>query len=277
MAHWHECLQDYNFRIIHITGKVNTPADALLRPSGEDVMEDSQEIALLPPEVFLNVFGANLDGSLEHYIVLAQQMMSERMDDWSKHLPIRRDDQVDRPIWQHKVSGRLLIPPSNKIRKEIMKVWHDHQGGGYLGQDEMTQKVQREYLWPKVQQWINQYIKGCTTCQQNKNLTHQPQVPLFKILVLDNTPPFTQIAMDLIMGLSKSGGYNTILTIIDHRCSRGTIFLPCLTMITGPQITQLYYHYVYPWFGLPWRLILDWDPRFTLHFSKALVKELGIT
>ncbi len=28
-ARWHEQLQDYNFRIVHITGKVNTLADAL--------------------------------------------------------------------------------------------------------------------------------------------------------------------------------------------------------------------------------------------------------
>jgi len=99
MACWHEHLQDYNFRIIHIAGKINTLADALLRPLGEDVVEDSQEIALLPPEVFLNVFGMDSDGSLKHHIVLAQQTMSKLMDDWSKHLPISRDNQVDGPVW----------------------------------------------------------------------------------------------------------------------------------------------------------------------------------
>ena len=36
-AHWHEKLQDYNFKIIHISGKTNTPADALLQPNGQDV------------------------------------------------------------------------------------------------------------------------------------------------------------------------------------------------------------------------------------------------
>ena len=133
MAHWHERLQDYNFRIIHILGEVNTLADTLSRPPGEDIVEDSQEIALLPSELFINVFGADLDGSLEHHIVLVQQTMSTIMDDWLKHLPIHRDKQVDGPIWRHEVSGQLLIPPNDKIRKEIMKVWHDHWGGGHLG------------------------------------------------------------------------------------------------------------------------------------------------
>ncbi len=235
MAHWHECLQDYNFRIVHFAGKVNIPADTLSRPPGENIVEDSWEIALLPPEVFLNVFGADSDGSLEHHIILTQWAMSEIMDDWLKHLPISRDQHVDGPIWWHEVLGRLLIPPNDEIRKEIMKVWHDHQGGGHPGWHEMIQKVQQEYLWPKAWQWIDQYIKGCATCQQNKNLMHCPWVPLFKILVPDNAPPFTQIAMDLIMGLPKSWGYDTILTIMDHGCSQGTIFLPCLMMITKTQ------------------------------------------
>jgi len=70
IAHWHECLQDYNFKIVHIVGKINTPTDALLRPPGEDVTKDSREIALLPSELFINLFGADSDKSLEHHIVL---------------------------------------------------------------------------------------------------------------------------------------------------------------------------------------------------------------
>jgi hypothetical protein len=33
MARWHKKLQDYNFHIVHIQGKNNTPANALSCPS----------------------------------------------------------------------------------------------------------------------------------------------------------------------------------------------------------------------------------------------------
>jgi hypothetical protein len=79
------------------------------------------------------------------------------------------------------------------------------------------------------------------------------------------------------MGLPKSQGYDSILTIVDHRCSRGALFLPCQSTITGPQITKLYYQHLYPWFGLPHHIITDRDPHFTSHFGRALAKELGIT
>ncbi len=124
---------------------------------------------------------------------------------------------------------------------------------------------------------MEQYVKGCTVCQQNKNLTHQPHTPLYKITVPDNAPPFTQVAMDLITGLPRSRGFDSILTIVDHGCSRAALFLPCQSTVTGPQIVQMYYQHVYPWYGLPSRIISDRDPRFTSHFGKSLAKELGVT
>ncbi len=45
----------------------------------------------------------------------------------------------------------------------------------------------------------------------------------------------------------------------------------------GPQIVQLYYKHLYPWFSLPKCLISNQDPCFMLHFGRALAKELGIT
>jgi len=102
------------------------------------------------------------------------------------------------------------------------------------------------------------------------------KTPLFRILLDPEARPFSHVAMDLITGLPNSKGYDAILTIIDHGCSRGAIFLPCTITITGPQIAKLYLDHVYRWFGLPKRVISDRDPRFTSHFGRALAKELGI-
>jgi hypothetical protein len=125
--------------------------------------------------------------------------------------------------------------------------------------------------------WITEYVKGCATCQQNKINTHKPRIPMYWITVPEDARPFQQITMDLITGLPRSRGKDAILTIVDHGCSRGAIFLPCETTITGPGITQLYLQHVYRWFRLPTRLISDRDPRITSHFGKALVKRLGIS
>ena len=83
--------------------------------------------------------------------------------------------------------------------------------------------------------------------------------------------------MDLITGLPKSWGYDSVLTIVDHRCSQVAIFLLCLSTLSGPQIAQLYYRHLYSWFRLPRWIISDWDPCFISHFGRALTKEPEIT
>jgi hypothetical protein len=81
---------------------------------------------------------------------------------------------------------------------------------------------------------------------------------------------------DLITELPLHKGYNAILTIVDHGCSRAAIFLPCLTTIMGPGIARLYLDNVYRWFGLPTKIISDQDPCFTSQFGKALAERLNI-
>jgi hypothetical protein len=275
-ARWHEKLQDYNFKIIHIAGKSNGPADALSRMHQKDEDETPKLTPLISPDAFLNVFEAGDPGTVEHKIMEAQAQYQPTIERWEKTLAIERNEEPGRTTWRDK-EGRLVVPPDNALKRRILREYHDHWGAGHPGRDETIRKVQNNYFWPVQKAWIEQYVKGCAICQQNKNLTHVTKTPLYKITVPENAPPFTQIAMDLITGLPLSRGYDAILTIVDHGCSRGAIFLPCKTMITGPQIAQLYYEHVYPWFGLPTKVISDRDPRFTSHFGRALAKELGIT
>jgi len=123
--------------------------------------------------------------------------------------------------------------------------------------------------------WITDYVAGCAICQQNKNVTHRARVPLYRIPTSDDALPFQQIALDLITGLPPNGPHDSILTIVDHGCSRAAVFLPCVTTITGPGVAQLYFNNVYQWFGLPSKVISDRDPRFTSHFGRALANRIG--
>jgi hypothetical protein len=82
--------------------------------------------------------------------------------------------------------------------------------------------------------------------------------------------------MDLITQLPTSNRYDTILTIVDHGCTRAAVFLPCRMTVTGQEVAKLYYDNVYRWFGLPNKVISDRDPQFTSLFAKALAQQLGI-
>jgi Integrase zinc binding domain len=157
-----------------------------------------------------------------------------------------------------------------------MNIWHEGTVNGHPGCDETIRRINKEYFWPGTKTWITEYIKGCATCQQNKNLTHRIKTPLFRIPLSINAKPFSHIAMDLITGLPESNGHDAILTIVDHGCSRAAIFLPCSTTITGAGIAQLYLEHLFRWFGIPQKIISNRDPHFTSHFARELTKGLGI-
>ena len=157
-----------------------------------------------------------------------------------------------------------------------MTMMHDHPSAGHPGRDKTLRKVQQKYWWPGMKQWITDYVCGCAVFQQNKILTHCKKTPLYHISVPDNARPFQQVSMDLITGLPSWKGYDAILTIVDHGCSRAAIFLPCTTKITGPGIAQLYLEHIYRWWGIPTKIISDRDPCFTSHFGQAFTKRLGI-
>jgi RNase H-like domain found in reverse transcriptase/Integrase zinc binding domain len=245
-ARWHGELQDYNFKLQHVPGKLHTAADALSRPTGADEgKEDNQQMTMIPEAAFIRLAGPDSDGSIEHTITIIQNHNRPLMEEWTGIYPIERVDNPDEPFWRDIKSRRLVIPPDQGLKRELMNIWHKGSINGHPGRDETIRRINREYFWPGAKTWIIEYIKGCATCQQNKNLTHRIKTPLFQIPSSINAKPFSHIAMDLITGLPESNGYDAILTIVDHGCSRAAIFLPCSTTITGAGIAQLYLEHLF--------------------------------
>jgi hypothetical protein len=112
-------------------------------------------------------------------------------------------------------------------------------------------------------------------CQANKVNTRLLKPSLIPITP-EHTLPFQTITMDFITKLPISEGYNTILTITDHNCSKAAIFIPCKETITAEGVTDLYLKYVYPQFGIPKKVISDRDTRFVSKFAKGLCQALEI-
>ena len=92
----------------------------------------------------------------------------------------------------------------------------------------------------------------------------------------EHSLPFQTISMDFIMKLLKSGKYDTILTVMDHDCSKAAIFIPCQETITAEGVMAIYLYNVFKQFGTPKKIISDQDTRFTLKFAKGLCKGLNI-
>jgi len=70
--------------------------------------------------------------------------------------------------------GKVYVPKDDKLRAEIIRLYHDMLVAGHGGQWKTVELVTQNFWWPGVTKEVKQYVKGCDTCQQNKNRTEQP-------------------------------------------------------------------------------------------------------
>ena len=128
----------------------------------------------------------------------------------------------------------------------------------------------------RLQDFVEQYIKGCAKCQESKTNLPWRKAPLQRFDVPTGEGPFQYISMDLITDLPRSDGFDSILMIIDQGCSKAAKFIPCNKTINSLGVAQKYLRHLVPWFGVPKCIISDCDPWFASNFSKAICKALGV-
>jgi RNase H-like domain found in reverse transcriptase len=96
---WHGELQDYNFKLQHVPGKLHTAADTLSRPPGANEGKDNnQQMTMIPEAAFIRLVGPNSDGSIEHMITIIQNHNCALMDEWTNTYPIECIDNLNEPF-----------------------------------------------------------------------------------------------------------------------------------------------------------------------------------
>ena len=162
-------------------------------------------------------------------------------------------------------------------RRKIIQAYHDVPAYRHPGINQTKDLVAKYYWWPQMNKDVHKYIKGCAQCQQNKVNTHPRKAPLSPITPTTGALPFQTIAMDFIVKLPELMGFDSILTVTDHDCTKMLITIPCRETITAEGVAELFLRQIFPRFGLPSKIISDRDPRFVSKFMKELCRLMGIT
>jgi hypothetical protein len=111
-----------------------------------------------------------------------------------------------------------------------------------------------------MKDFITQYIKGCATCQMTKINTHPSKLATFPITTDPTALPFQVITLDFNTDLPMSQGYDSILMVTNHNCSKASILLLCNKTITAEETAELYAQNIIPHYRLPTWIISDRDP-----------------
>ena len=168
------------------------------------------------------------------------------------------------------------IPDNLDLQRDIVKMFHDHETAGHPGELETYNSVKKHYWWPGMWTFVKRYVQGCSICQQfkiNQNLSHPSYLPTEGA---KSTRPFSSCSMDMITDLPTSGGYGSILAVVDHGLTKGVILIPCNKTLTADQCTQLLLDNIYKRFGLMDKIISDRGPQFMVKSFLELLKLLKI-
>jgi Integrase zinc binding domain/Chromo (CHRromatin Organisation MOdifier) domain len=257
----------FNFKLVYKLGPSNKADHLSHRPDYDDGSLDNQDITVLPLHLFIH---ASIVSDIEQLILDAQAANPELLHSWTTHFNLSKSDSA----WYH--GSALVVVEDNELRREVSSLYHNHHLAGHPGISKTLELLTHDYWWPTVKDFVTSYIKGCATCQSNKVHTTCPKAPPFPITPMTEATPFETVAMDLIMDLPLSDGFDAIFTIMDHDLTKVTVFIPCNKTIDTLNTTQLYTKHMFPYYRTPRKIISDHDPCFTADLAKELCCLLNI-
>ena len=134
-------------------------------------------------------------------------------------------------------NGQIFVPESKDLHLQILRARHDHQLAGHMGQSKTYQMVCHDYSWPKIHEFIRDYIKTCSTCMCNKSRKHQPYGLLKQLPIPPQ--PWEFISMNFIEQLPESLGYTNILVVVG-RLTKQAIFIPTQRSINTVRLMEIF-------------------------------------
>ena len=165
--------------------------------------------------------------------------------------------------------GLVYIPHNQELKLQILQTCHDSKTGGHLGQRNTMERVSRNYYWPKMRQFINEYVRTCETCSRNKAPRHRPHGLLHPLPIPTNS--WKSVSMDLIVELPSSSGFNSILVCVD-RFTKMAHFIPTNSDVDAEGAATLYLRNVFKLHGLPGDIVSDRGSHFTSRFTRRLLE-----
>jgi len=261
-------MEDFHYQLRHIPGAHNH-ADALSRwPDHDNGSDNNEQVIALPDSAFMRVVSTMM---LDRRLRKQQSDKHHLIEEWKKRYRLCQKKDA---IWYW--GDALVVTGGVEDHQALLATYHDALTVGHPGVAKMLKVLAEDYWWPSIRSFVWEYIRGCAQCQESKTNTHPNQLPLQPIPPSPQAWPFSTITIDFIVKLPVLKGYNSILTIMGHNCTKAVILLLCCEEISSWEVAKLYLEWVFPLVGLPEQVILDWDTRFTLKAFKEICELLEI-
>ncbi|KAL0539950.1 hypothetical protein IC582_024172 [Cucumis melo] len=193
---WIAKLLGYLFEVVYKPGLENKAANALSR---------------IPPTVHLSQQTAP---ALLDVAIIREEV--EKDPSLQEIIKLMEEQKLEIPYYTMqqgvlKFKGRLVFSKSSSLLPTIRNTYHDSIFGGHLGFLKTYKRMTSELYWKGMKKDIKKYCDECVICQKNKTSALSPAGLLMPLEILDAI--WSDVSMDLIKGLPKSGGWEVILLV----------------------------------------------------------------
>ncbi len=167
--------------------------------------------------------------------------------------------------------NRLYVP-KGRLRDVLLKKCHDGPLASHGGAKRTTTFLKKSYYWPNLKEDMEEYVKTCLTCQQNRVLNKKQVGLLWPLPILEG--PWESVSMDFMVSLPPSRGFDAIMVVVDW-FNKMAHFIPTKESATAQETGRLFFTHVFKHHSLPKNIVSHQDPKFTSKFWKALWKRMG--
>ena len=284
-ACWSLYLSRFDFTLHHKPGKSMGKPDALSRRADHRTgVDDNSNIVLLPPSRFAvrALEGLEFAGPeqkiLQDICQGAKSPEEEPVAKAVQELQKSSTCSLRSAEWSQNdgllfYRGRIYVPPTSDLRRCIVSLCHDTKVAGHPGRFKTLELVSRNYWWPNMSWYVGQYVLHCDMCLRTKAQRRLPFGELQPLPVPEER--WDVISVDFISELPESGGYDSIMVVVDSTGKRAH-FVETVTTVTAAGAANLYLRNVWKLHGLPRKVVSDRGPQFVAEFMKELYRILGI-
>ncbi|SCZ91572.1 BZ3500_MvSof-1268-A1-R1_Chr1-2g01497 [Microbotryum saponariae] len=274
-ARWSETVNHLNYIIKYRPGAQNNKADALSRrpdfAAGGKACEQPGVVILCPSSISATFSPSSEIADLIKSRLLHDPASLRVINDLNRDASLHPDFALQDGflLQRHKI----YVPDFEPLKVKLLHQVHDSPPSGHFGQAKSFELLDRNFVWPGMHAFVNDYVRSCDSCQRNKPSHHRKHGPLHSLPV--PTKPWSSLSMDHIVDLPPSSGFDSVLVVVD-RLTKEAHFIPARKSDTSKTLASQFKTHIFQLHGLPGDIVSDRGTTFTSSWWTEFLKMLDI-
>lgn len=267
-------LNDYDFKVIHKKGTLNIVADMISRADNTNEcsaleigeINDDSEIAYVPVmDIAYVTKEQKKDEQLKTTIRDLQYGMTHPLFVLGDQEALyKRNNKTD-------ITWRLVIPES--LRLEVTKIYHSDFPFGHTSLEKALSLMREKVYWPKMPEFVGDYIKKCERCLSNN--THKLKIQGALRPLQQPIEPNYRVSLDLIGPLEITERGNRYILSIICNSTRFAVTACQKTASAEETASSFVEKWIYI-FGRPVQILSDNGSNFVSNLFTEIARICGI-